>query len=74
VCPAATSNSAIARPLVSVSGVRESLTVSTKHATLAGACRRWSLTDMTRIIDHRGSLARTWPTAAAISIIEAVRA
>src|SRR6187200_2783323 len=46
VWPASISSSAIARPLVSVSIVRVSLIVNTKHATLDSACERCSWTDM----------------------------
>jgi hypothetical protein len=42
VWPASISSSAIARPLVSVSIVRVSLIVNTKHATLDSACERCS--------------------------------
>jgi hypothetical protein len=42
----AVNSSAIVRPLVSVSSVRVSLTVSTKHATLAGAWDLCSATDI----------------------------
>ena len=49
-CPSG--NSTIARPLVSVSGVRVSLTVSTLQRTSAAAVFRWSATDM---LDYRAT-------------------
>src|SRR5688500_8719236 len=48
--PAASSMSAMALPLVSVSSVRESLTVSTKHGTDEGAAVRWAVRDMSWMI------------------------
>ncbi len=44
-CPAAVSVSTMASPLVSVSGVRVSLIVRTKHRTHARASLRWRGTD-----------------------------
>src|SRR5688572_33221279 len=64
--------SAMALPLVSVSSVRESLTVSTRHGTDEGAAVRWAVRDMSwMILEPMRPFTDTLPFDEALRLVHA---